>query len=140
LFLLALALIAGWQVSRLTLGSFRQIGSGMLPGALALLTGVSGVALVLRGLANKGGAELRRWGVKAPLCVLGGAVFFGLTIRPLGLLVAGPGVVLIAALASEERRWREALLFALAMTLFCAVLFKLLLRLPIPLLPWLIGF
>lgn len=140
LFLIALGAIAGWQGSHLPIGSPRQIGPGLLPCALAALTGLSGLALALRSLRQKNGAKLGRWGVRGPLFVLGAAVFFGLTIRSIGLVVAGPGVVLIAVLASPERRWREALIFALSMTLFCVVLFKLLLQLPIPLLPILIGF
>ncbi len=140
LFLLALAAIAGWQASRLIAGTLRQIGPGLLPGTLAVLTALSGLALVLRSLGQKKGARLGRWSVRGPVFVLGAAVFFGLTIRSLGLVVAGPGVVLIAVLASPERRGREALVFALSMTLFCVVLFKLLLQLPIPLLPIVIGF
>ena len=140
LLLLALGAIAGWEASQLTVGSLRQIGPGLLPGALAVLTGLAGLALVLRSRGQKNGARLGRWGVRGPVFVLGGAVFFGLTIRSIGLVVAGPGVVLIAVLASPERRWREAIVFALSMTLFCVVLFKLILQLPIPLLPILIGF
>lgn len=140
LFLIALAAVAGWQASKLSLGSWRQVGAGLLPSVLALLTGLAGLALVLRSRIARSGIELGRWTWKGPLFVLGAAVFFGLTIRSLGLLVAGPGVVLIAVLASPEPRWREAVGFALSMTLFCVVLFKLLLQLPIPLLPLLIGY
>jgi putative tricarboxylic transport membrane protein len=140
LLLIVLAAIAGWQGSSLTLGTPRQIGPGLLPSALALLTGLCGVALALRGIAGKRTETIGQWGVKAPLVVLGAAVFFGLTIRSVGLLVAGPGVVFIASMASSERRWREPIVFALSMTLFCVVLFKLLLQLPIPLLPALIGY
>jgi putative tricarboxylic transport membrane protein len=140
LFLIAFASIAGWQASRLSVGSARQVGAGLLPSALALLTGLSGLWLVLRSRRTRGGEVLGRWGLKGPLFVLGAAVFFGLTIRSIGLLVAGPGVVLIAVLASPDRRWREAIIFALSMTAFCALLFKLLLRLPIPLLPGLLGY
>jgi len=140
LFLIALGAIAGWQGAHLPIGSPRQIGPGLLPCALAVLTGLAGLALVLRSLRQKNGVQLGRWGLRGPVFVLGAAVFFGLTIRSIGLVVAGPGVVLIAVLASPERRWREALIFALSMTLFCVVIFKLLLQLPIPLLPILIGF
>jgi hypothetical protein len=65
---------------------------------------------------------------------------FGLAIRPLGLAAAGPLLVVVGALASEETRWLEVILFAAGMTAFCVVLFKYLLSLPIPLAPWLIGY
>jgi hypothetical protein len=48
--------------------------------------------------------------------------------------------VLVSMSASAEKRWGQAALFAVALTTFCVVLFKLLLQLPIPVAPWLIGY
>ena len=75
-----------------------------------------------------------------PLLVLGGVVVFGLTVRPLGLLVAGPLAIVVAAFASDEVRWKETLPFGALMTAFCIGLFKFALGLPIPLAPWLLGY
>jgi putative tricarboxylic transport membrane protein len=83
---------------------------------------------------------LGRWSVRGPLLVLGAVVAFGLAIRPLGLLIAGPLAIVIAALASDEVRWKETLAFGAAMTVFCIGLFKFALGLPIPLAPWLLGY
>jgi putative tricarboxylic transport membrane protein len=67
-------------------------------------------------------------------------VAFGLTVRPLGLVVAGPVAIVIAAFASDEVRWMEAIVLGAVMTAVCVGLFKFALGLPIPLAPWLIGY
>jgi hypothetical protein len=65
---------------------------------------------------------------------------FGFSVRTLGLLFAGPLVVLFSALASGETRWVESAVFAVAMTGFCFLLFKQLLSLPMPVAPWILGY
>jgi putative tricarboxylic transport membrane protein len=72
--------------------------------------------------------------------ILGAVVVFGLSVRPLGLAVAGPLAIMIGAFASEDVRWIEAVVFGLLITAFCAGLFKFALGLPIPLAPWLLGY
>jgi putative tricarboxylic transport membrane protein len=139
LFLIALAVLALWGGSGLSAGSLGQIGPGMLPRALALLTLFGGIGVVV-GAFLVPGAGLERWRLREPLFVLGAAVVFGLTIRPLGLLVAVPAVTLIATLASREPRWVEMLVFAVVMTACCYFLFKVMLGLPIPVAPWLIDY
>lgn len=139
LFMIALAVIALWGGASLSSGSLGQMGPGMLPRALAVLTGLGGIGLIV-GAFFVPGAGLARWQLRGPLFVLGAAVVFGLTVRPLGLAVAAPAVVLIAALAGREVRWIETLVFAVVMTALCLGLFKYMLGLPIPLAPWLVGY
>jgi putative tricarboxylic transport membrane protein len=59
---------------------------------------------------------------------------FALTIRTPGLAVAGPAVVLVSGGASPETRWRELAIFAVSITGACILLFRVLLRLPVPIL------
>lgn len=139
LFLIAVAAIALWQGAELSAGTLGEIGPGMLPRALAVLTGLCGIAILVGSFLSEG-AALERWAVRGPVFILGAAVAFGLTVRPLGLAAAGPIVVLIGACASSETRWHEAGLFAVVMTVFCLLLFKVALGLPIPVAPWLIGY
>jgi Tripartite tricarboxylate transporter TctB family len=138
-FLLALAGVALWAGADLPMGRLGRIGPGMLPRALAVLTGVCGIAIVIGALLPGGGA-LERFAWREPVFVLGGAVAFALTVRSLGLAVAGPLVVLISGFASGETRWRELIVFATVITVFCLFLFKYLLNLPVPLAPWAIGY
>lgn len=144
--LLGIAAVATWQGAGLELGTLRQMGPGMFPRVLAVLVGLCGGALGLRSWLRPGPAEERApaegrpqaW--RAPLCLLLAAACFGLSVRPLGLVVATPLSLLLAAAASPESRRNQTLLFALGMTVFCVLLFRRLLSLPIPLAPWLIGY
>lgn len=138
-FLLVLASVALWLGSNLPLGSLRQLGPGMFPRAVAILVGIVGALILLDSFLEKG-PPLERWTLRAPLFILGAAVAFGFAVRPLGLIVAAPLVMVIGAYASPETRWREVIIFGGGMTLFCVGLFKFALGLPIPVAPWLIGY
>lgn len=138
-FLIAIGGFALWQGAALDPGSLRQIGPGMLPRALAVLTALFGVALAAGVLFDRG-ERLERWSLRGPLFILGAAVAFGLAVRPLGLTVAGPIAVIVGSFAGRDTRIVEAVVFGAVMTAFCVALFKLLLGLPIPVAPWLIGY
>jgi len=139
LVIIAVAVFAFWAGADLPLGTFGGMGPGMLPIGLAGLLGLLG-ALLIVDAGLEGGSLLERWSIRGPLFVLGAVVAFGMTVRPFGLLVAGPLAVIIAAFASDEVRWGETILFGAVMTAFCIGLFKFALGLPIPLAPWLIGY
>ncbi|MBM3486290.1 MAG: tripartite tricarboxylate transporter TctB family protein [Alphaproteobacteria bacterium] len=139
LFLLALAGLALWLGSDLAGGRLNQIGAGMFPRVVAIAIGLCGLALVIGGL-RKGGIALERWQWRGPLFILGAAVAFGFAVRPLGLAVAGPLVIMLGAYASRETRWLETLVFGVVMTAFCIGLFRFALNLPIPVAPWPIGY
>jgi putative tricarboxylic transport membrane protein len=139
LVVIATAVLALWQGSDLPIGQFGSMGPGMLPLGLALLLGLLGAALAVDALLEDG-PPLERWSSRGPFFILAALVAFGLTVRPLGLLVAGPLAIVISAFASDEVRWGETLLFGALMTVFCIGLFKFALGLPIPLAPWLLGY
>jgi putative tricarboxylic transport membrane protein len=134
---IAVAVFAYWMARNLPAGAAGGIGPGSLPKALAALLGGLGVILLLNSIHSE---SLARWSVRGPLFVLGALVVFGLAVRPLGLAVAGPLAIAAAAFGSSEVRWRETLVYGLAMTAFCVGLFKFALGLPIPLAPWLLGY
>lgn len=136
---IATAGFAFWQAAELPIGTLGGMGPGMLPRGLAVLLGLLGALLVIDAVIE-GEMRLERWSIRGPIFVLGAAVAFGLAVRPLGLIVAGPLAIVIGAFASDEVRWGETLLFGGLMTAFCIGLFKFALGLPIPLAPWLIGY
>lgn len=138
-FLIALGAFTLWQNAKLTLGTFRAFGPGMLPTILAGLCIAFGVLIIVTSLRSNGPA-LERWSWRGPLFILGGAVVFGLTIRPLGLAVAAPLAILISAFASNETRLGETMIFGVVIAAFCLGLFKYLLGLPIPVAPWLLDY
>ena len=136
---IAVALFAFWQAAALPIGTLGGMGPGMLPKSLAVLFGVLGALLVL-GSVFEAGPPLERWSIRGPVFVALAIVAFGLTVRPLGLVVAGPVAIVIAAPASEEVRWVETIVVGVLMTAICVGLFKFALGLPIPLAPWLMGY
>lgn len=131
LFLIVIALIALWQAQELPLGTLRSMGAGMLPTALAVILGSFGVAILLIG-ALQPGVAFERWSFRGLLFVLGSIVTFALTIRLFGLIVAGPLSMLIAGAADPQTNWKHTLIFSIVLTAFCILLFKVALRLPIP--------
>ncbi len=137
--MIAVAAFAFWQAADLPIGTLGGMGPGMLPKSLAVALGLLG-ALLLAGAIQEGGLPLDRWSIRGPLFVLGAVVAFGLAVRPLGLIVAGPLAIVIGAIASDEVRWKETILVGAVVTAFCIGLFKFALGLPIPLAPWLIGY
>ncbi|BBK30458.1 hypothetical protein STHU_10920 [Allostella humosa] len=136
--LIALAAFALWQSAELDAGTIGQMGPGMLPRALALLTGLCGVGIVAGSFFWQG-PGLERWAIRAPLFILGSVVLFGLTVRPLGLAVAGPLCFMAGALAGTEGRLVETIVYSVVLTVACLGLFIGVLGLPIPVAPWLIG-
>lgn len=131
--LVALAGLALWAGAGLESGKLRAMGPGMVPRAVAVALGVLG--LCLAGLSFlRAGEPLRRWAWRGPLFLTLGVVGFALTIRPAGLALAGPLVAMVGGAASPESRPRELAVFAVVITVFCILLFRVLLRLPIPVL------
>jgi hypothetical protein len=137
--LVAFAAFALWQAADLAPGSLRRIGPGAFPLALSVQVGGCGLLLLLGSLLRDG-EGIGRTRLRGSVFVLGGAVAFGMAITPLGLLVAGPLVLLIVSAATSETRWWQNVVFAALLTVFCLVLFRFTLNQPIPVAPWLIGY
>jgi len=131
LFLIAVACFFLWQALELPRGSLRAMGPGMLPQSLAVMLAVGGIGLVLTSIFTKGPA-LERWSLRGPFFIFGGIVLFSLLIRTCGLAVAGPVSMIFGTMASPEFRWKESVIFSIILTSVCVLLFKVLLRLPIP--------
>jgi hypothetical protein len=131
LFLIAIAAAGFIGAYPLPFGQLSGIGSGLVPKVVATLVAAFGLLLVLQGLLVSG-TGLERWGVRGPVMVLGAVLVFAFTVRPLGLVVAGPAAFVIAALADRNTRPVEVVVSALLATLACGFLFKELLGLPIP--------
>lgn len=134
LFLIALAGLGFAGTLDLPLGRLAVMGPGMVPKVVSTLILAFGLALIASGFAVEG-ERLGSWPWRGTAFVLGAAVIFALTIRPLGLIVAGPLVVVFASCADRSTRPLEIIVFAVLITGFCILLFHYLLRLPIPVMP-----
>jgi len=132
--LIAVALFALWASADLQGMQGFSFGAGTAPRMLAwILLGLS-AAIALTGLVSEGPA-LAFYAWRGPLFVMTAILVFALSIRPLGLLVAGFGSFMIAAVGTSETRWSESLVVGTCLTLGCALLFPYVLGLPMPMLP-----
>ncbi len=139
LFLLASAAFGFYAAYPLDTGSMSGVGSGLLPKAVAVGLGGFGIYLIATGLMGNH-ERVEGFSFRGIIFVLGGILAFAATVRPLGLLVAGPLAMLISALADPDTRPLEIVTFTACMTLGCYVLFKVILHLPMPVLPPLLGY
>ncbi len=137
--IICVAAFALWQGQGLAMGTLGGMGPGMLPKSLAGLLGALGALLAVNALVDRG-PRLSRFSFRGPIFVLGAIAAFAVSVRPGGLLVAGPLAIFIGACGSHESRWGETLVFGVLMTAVCIGLFKFALGLPIPLAPWLLDY
>lgn len=131
--LLALSSFALWSSRHLDAGTLRAMGPGMVPRAVAAAVGIAGLLLVASSFV-RAGPGIGRWPLRGPIVITLAIVAFALTIRTVGLAVAGPLVMIVGGAASPESRPRELVIYALVMTALCIGLFRFLLSLPIPVL------
>jgi Tripartite tricarboxylate transporter TctB family len=139
LLLIGVAAVAYLGVRGIEAGQASSVGPTFMPNLVAGLIAAIGLLILLLGCVP-GARRLEPWTLRGPLLVLGAVVAFAATVRPLGLAVAGPLAMILASLADPETRFREVLIFAAVMTGLSILLFKVALRLPIPLLPFILGY
>lgn len=132
--LLAMAVVA--YVAMAKLGSMRgfSFGAGTVPRLFCLLLGLLSVLIIISSFTTRG-PKLERIPWRGPVFILAAVVFFGLTIRTLGLAITGMITVLMAGMAVDDFKIGEGVIFAALITAFCAFLFPFALGQPIPLWP-----
>lgn len=132
LLLLAVAGVFAIGLRELDIGSAFRMGPGYFPLVLTLLLGALGLAITVNGLRVQGepvGALPWRGLILIVLPV----IFFGLTLRGLGLVPALSISVFLTTLASREWNLWVALATTFFLVLGCVALFSYGLGLPISL-------
>jgi putative tricarboxylic transport membrane protein len=132
--LLALALFAIWAASDLPGQRGFAFGPGTAPRLFAGLLAVFGIVIGAFGIMFEG-PPLERFGLRGVIFIAAAILSFAAMIRPVGLVPATFLAFLIAAAASNETRWIESSVMAVAMTIFCVFLFVYMLNLPFQLWP-----
>lgn len=134
--LLVMAVGAGFLLSgrTLTFGSALRMGPGYFPTILSVLMILLGAVIALQALRRpyrEGTFGHVAW--RGLVLIVGTVVFFGLTLRGLGLAPALLVVVFAAAWASRYASLRASVPLAIGVAAFCTVLFIQVLGLPLPL-------
>jgi hypothetical protein len=122
---------------RLSVGSALAMGPGYFPILLGLILIGLGAAIVLSGLRKPaesfGTVSWRGVGL-----VTGAILFFGLTVRGLGMAPALGGATLLAALSTARNSFPFALALSVCLAAFCVAVFVYALQLPYAAIgPWL---
>ena len=92
---------------------------------------VLGLILVFKSLRTQG-SRISIPTIKPLVIVLGSVVLFGLTVVPLGLVLATILLIVVASTASHEFRWKEALIASVLLAGFVVVAFHYGLQLQLP--------
>ncbi|HEX7792228.1 MAG TPA: tripartite tricarboxylate transporter TctB family protein [Afipia sp.] len=134
LVLVAVALFALWASSDLQGMRGFSFGPGTAPRMFAILLLALGAGVALMGLLFEG-TPLQRYGVRGPLFVTLSILSFSVAIRPLGLIISAFLSFVIAALGTDETRWKETVVVGILLTIGCSLLFPYALGLPLDLFP-----
>ncbi|MCX8995539.1 tripartite tricarboxylate transporter TctB family protein [Rhizobiaceae bacterium BDR2-2] len=142
LFLIVAGLVALWIARDYDIGTFISMGPGFFPVAVSGCLVVFGVLVLLMSGRDLPEGE-RRAGTPVPFlhrlrvlaAIAGAIVLFGLTLRSLGLPVAAFLLVFVAGLARPVEHPLVAIATAAVLSAFTTLLFVVLLKLNIPILP-----
>jgi hypothetical protein len=119
-------------------GSGLRMGPGYFPLVLGGLLVLLGLLIALKGLFAPETGELGPVPWRAAVLLVAAILFFGFTVRGLGIVPTLFVSVLLAALAGRGVRIVPALVIAASLTALSVVIFIFLLQLPLRLLgPWL---
>jgi hypothetical protein len=121
--------VFGLSAVGLEIGTTLRMGPGYFPMALAIILTGLGVAIVISAFASVGEA-VGPFAWRGMVLILAAPVFFGLTVRGLGLVPSLFLTTLIAALAGPKLRLPGAFALALAVTVFATLVFSYGLGLP----------
>jgi hypothetical protein len=125
--------IAGYAM-----GTPARMGPAYFPFWLGMILLVLGLIIAFAGLRGQGGpgSEFPTFHWRPILYILGSVVMFGIILKAVGMLVAGFLVVLVSSIGNPEKfHTRDVILLGIGLVIFCALVFVIGLKLPIPLCP-----
>lgn len=130
-----------WGATEYSFGNSARPGPGYFPFGLGVLLSVLGAVVLFKALTieSEDGDPIGAIAWR-PLGVIVGAIaLFGWALPHLGMVIALPLLVVIAAMAGDEFKWLEALMTAAVLTVGSWFIFVWGLNLVIPLWPTFLG-
>jgi hypothetical protein len=115
------------------IGTPLRMGPGYVPLVLGGILVALGGGIVVKGFIAGEGEEIGFVDVRAVVLVITALLFFGLTVRGLGVIGALFGTTLLAALARSRTSWIQALIIAAGVTALSVGIFIYALQLRLPL-------
>jgi hypothetical protein len=112
------------------------MGPAFFPFYLGMILFVLGVIIAVTGFRHTGPNEtFPKFHWKPIGFILGAVILFGLVLKPIGMLLSGILLVMIAGFGSAQFSLKRSLILAVCLVIFCALVFVGGLKLPIPLCP-----
>ena len=119
------------------MGTPARMGPGFFPFYLGVILTILGMIIASTGIKvherDPGVVDRFHW--KPIFYVLASIVLFGILLKSIGMLLAGILLVVGASLGSHEFRLKPVVILAVVLVIFCALVFVVGLKLPIPLCP-----
>jgi hypothetical protein len=115
------------------IGTPLRMGPGYVPLALGIILAGLGLLVVAKGFIAGSGEPIGDVDWRAVVLLTAALLFFGITIRGLGVIGALFGTTLLAALARSATSIRDAFLLAIGLTALSVVIFIFALQLRLPL-------
>ena len=119
------------------MGTPARMGPGFFPFYLGVILTLLGAWIAITGMKvhpnDPGKVDRFHW--KPIFWVLASIVVFGLILKIVGMLLAGMILVIGASIGSQGFRLKPVVILAVALVVFCSLVFVVGLKLPIPLCP-----
>jgi hypothetical protein len=130
-----------WGSTAYRLGTSAAPGPGYFSFGLGLLLALLGGLVLFTALTleSPGGDPIEGVRPRPLLVLLGAVALFGFLLPRAGLVISLPILVLLAGLAGDEFRWRDAIVLAVITVVGSWALFNGLLKLNLPLWPSALG-
>lgn len=135
----ALLLVIGLCTAVYTLmhydvGTLDEMGPGMFPATIGWLLAGIGVLVALPAWFRRGVAPQPEW--RPFTAIVGGVLLFAVTVERFGMVPALLALTLVSTLAGSKLRWRGALALGVSLCVLAALIFRVALEVPLPLLRW----
>jgi hypothetical protein len=115
------------------IGTPLRMGPGYVPLILGVVLVGFGILVIAKGFIAGEGEPIGEVDWRAVVLVTASLLFFGITIRGLGVVGALFGASLLAAMARSSTSLREALVIAVGLTVLSVAIFVFALQLRLPL-------
>jgi hypothetical protein len=130
-----------WGATGYSFGSSARPGPAYFPFGLGILLAVLGALLLVKALMIEveGGERIGAFAWKPLSVIVLSVASFGWVLPHLGMVIALPVLVIVAARAGDEFHWGEAIANAVVLLVGCWIIFIWGLKLTIPLWPTFVG-
>jgi hypothetical protein len=122
-------------------GSSARPGPGYFPFGLGILLALLGALVLFKALTieTEGGDPIGAIAWKPMALIVAAIVVSAVALPRLGMVITMPMLIVVAALASDEFRWRDAAIMSVVLTLVCWGVFIKGLSLTVPVWPTIFG-